>query len=177
MTKRIVPYDPNWPRQFAFEAGALETALGRIIVACFHMGSTSVPDMPAKPVIDILLEVGSLPALEEQAELFRASGYDCRGEYGIEGRRYFSRKASASRVACHVHAYETGHFQIRRHLAFRDYLCEMPDVAAAYRLLKAQLSDETGVLSRDYQDTKKAWVDAISLEALRYYDDTRRAGA
>ena len=93
-------------------------ALRGVVVALHHIGSTSIPGIFAKPIIDILLEVSDLEKLDKQSHALVALGYERLGEFGIVGRRYF-RKNSASGIRTHhVHAFQTGNAEIERHLAF-----------------------------------------------------------
>jgi len=167
--KRIVPYNPIWKDFFATEAKILSKQLGTSLVAIHHIGSTSITDMPAKPIIDILIEVTSLLRLDESSQAFAARDYEVRGEYEMPERRYFSKKPTEEVLGYHIHAYKVGDYQIRRHLGFRDYLQQKPHIAAQYVEIKRKLSNSDGVLVESYQNAKKPWVDRISLEALRYF--------
>lgn len=115
-----------------------------IVCALHHIGSTAIPNLQAKPIIDFLLEAQSLRAVDDCAERLAKSGYEARGEYGISGRRYFNKKPTDEAVAFHLHAYLADSFQIRRYLAFRDYLIVKPEVAAQYAALRTGLSFEDG---------------------------------
>jgi len=170
--KRIVPYNPSWSALYLAETKALSEKLGAVLIASHHIGSTAIPDIPAKPVIDILLEVTSVSALDNRADAMASIGYDVRGEYGIPKRRYFSKPATETNLAYHVHAYKAGSYQVQRHLSFRDYLRSKPGIAAEYASIKRNLSDRNGILFADYQASKKDWVDAISLKAMQFYSST-----
>ncbi|GAB4525152.1 MAG: hypothetical protein Kow00133_13610 [Amphiplicatus sp.] len=158
MTKRVAPHDSSWSRWFEEEAARLRPAFGPALVALHHVGSTAIPGILAKPVIDILVEAVSLVAIDERASAMRALGYEVMGEYGIQGRRYFKRKGASGAPGFHVHAYEAGSEDVRRHLAFRDYLLAHADEAQAYSALKASLADENGLLVDDYQERKSNFV-------------------
>lgn len=121
----------------------------------------------------MLVEASSLSAIDGCTERLADSGYEARGEYGIIGRRYFKKKPNRETVGFHLHAYLAGSFQIRRHLAFRDYLVLKPEIAAQYAALKVKLSFSDGSLKPEYQRGKQPFVDGVALEALRYFD--RRA--
>lgn len=167
--KKVVPHNHAWKDLYALESEALSNLLGPILVTSHHIGSTAIPDLLAKPIIDILLEVTSLSQLDKRSSVLETYGYDPRGEYGISGRRYYSKKTVGQTSGYHVHAYEVGHHEVQRHLAFRDYLIEKPKIAAEYAKIKRQLIDKEGVLMHGYQDSKKPWVDAISKEALDHF--------
>lgn len=167
--KRIVPYNADWNRHFIEETEVLSAKLGMVLVASHHIGSTAIPNLSAKPIIDVLLEVSAVSQLDECTPAMKSLGYEARGEYGVQGRRYFSKRADGPGPGFHVHAYEVGDAQVRRHLAFCEYLKLKSDIASEYASLKQSLSDEDGVLNANYQDAKKPWVEEISQEALRYF--------
>lgn len=168
--KRLVRHDPLWAQLYISEARLIADLMEGAACALHHIGSTAIPNLQAKPIIDILLETPSLQAVDNCAERLEKWGYEARGEYGISGRRYFNKKPTDETVAFHLHAYLAGSYQIRRHLAFRDYLILKPEVAAQYAALKTQLSFEDGTLMSGYQQAKKPFVDGVALEALSYFE-------
>lgn len=114
----VVPYDEKWPQLFEAESLLIKTVLGGVAENVHHIGSTSVPGLSAKPVIDILLEVSDISALDNSA--MTRVGYIARGENGITDRQYFIK--GGDRRSHQVHAFAVGDIQVLRHLAFRDYL-------------------------------------------------------
>jgi len=130
----VVPYDKQWPQMFESERSLLQTLPDEIVKAVHHIGSTSVPGLAAKPVIDILLEVVGLDALDECHSLMVQAGYSARGENGIPGRRYFTK--GDDRRSHQVHAFAVGDKQIVKHLAFRDYLIKNREAAEQYAEIK-----------------------------------------
>ncbi len=167
--KRLVPHNPHWKVIFEQEATLLSRLLQDHATAIHHMGSTAIANLPAKPTIDILLETPSLAAIDSGAEILCEHHYVARGEYGIAGRRYFKKAPIHDTPSFHLHCYEASSYQIKRHLAFRDFLRLKPALARDYATLKDSLSDDDGVLAPTYQDAKKPWVDEMSLRAMRYY--------
>jgi len=167
---RLVSHDPLWTQIYENEARLITDLMDGAACMLHHIGSTAIPNLQAKPIIDILLEAVSLEAVDDCAERLEKWGYEARGEYGIPGRRYFNKKPTEETVAFHLHAYLAGSFQIKRHLAFRDFLIMKPDVAAQYAALKADLSFVDGTLKPEYQKAKQPFVDHVSLEALRYFE-------
>ena len=86
----VVDYNPAWPEAYEREAAAIRTAIpAEVLVATHHIGSTSVPGLAAKPVIDISPEVTDLALMDEWDAAMEALGYTVRGEYGIPGRRFY----------------------------------------------------------------------------------------
>jgi len=130
----IVPYDDKWPEMFEIESLLIKTLLGAVAVSVHHIGSTSVPGLSAKPIIDILVEVTDINELDAYNLAMVSAGYISRGENGIPGRRYFI-KGSGQR-SHHVHAFAIGDLQVLRHLIFRDYLRKNRDIAGEYAEIK-----------------------------------------
>lgn len=168
--KRMVQHDPVWAVLYENEARLIAEVMGGAACALHHIGSTAIPGLRSKPVIDVLLEALSLQAVDGCAERLAEWGYEARGEYGISERRYFSKAPTGQTIGFHLHAYLAGSFQIRRHLAFRDYLILKPEIAAQYAALKAELSFQDGRLKPKYQQAKKPFVDRVALEALSYFE-------
>lgn len=129
----LAEYNPDWPVLFASEAKAIKAVLGASVINIHHIGSTAVPGLAAKPIIDILLEVADITALT-RANPLKTLHYQARGESGIAGRRYFIKGGSVR--THHLHGFITGDANIARHLAFRDYLRANPAAAAEYAEVK-----------------------------------------
>ncbi len=135
----VQPYRLQWVVAYERENALLCATLGGVVLAGHHIGSTAIPGMWAKPIIDILLVVSALDALDARDGDMVSLGYLPRGENGISGRRYY-RKGSDDVHTHHVHAFQMGHPEIARHLAFRDYMIAHPCEARAYSDLKRQLA-------------------------------------
>lgn len=164
----VVPYDPDWPAAFVVEAASIRGALRNAPVEVHHIGSTAIPGIFAKPIIDILLVMPSLELLDSQVPSMEALGYESLDEFGIAGRRYF-RKSSTTGIRTHqVHAFEAGSTGARRHLAFRDYMRSHPDAAREYSLLKQRLATEFPHSMPDYIDGKDAPLKDYESRALAW---------
>jgi GrpB-like predicted nucleotidyltransferase (UPF0157 family) len=163
---RIVSHEPGWATAFEAEAGRISPAVGEALVRIHHIGSTAVPRTRAKPVIDILLEVSSLQVLDGTAAGLEALGYEAKGEFGIPGRRYFRLDDAAGTRTHQVHAYEVGAPEVRRHVAFRDYLRAHPSIAEEYGELKGRLVRAHPDDSRAYVAGKDAFVKEHERRAL-----------
>ena len=134
----------------------------------FHIGSTSVPNLKAKPIIDILLVVNDINELDTYSEQFERLGYEVMGEFGIKGRRYF-RKGGDNRTH-QIHAFQYNNIEeIERHLAFRDYLREHPEVCIQYGELKSQLAKQYPNDIDGYGDGKDDFVKSVEKDAIRWY--------
>jgi len=134
---RVVPYDPRWPDLFQAELERLTAALLPLVATIEHIGSTAVPGLAAKPVLDILAGYDDPELLQEFIVRFEAAGYEHRGEQGIPGREFFRRGNPRS---YHVHFTRTGNLFWLRHLGFRDLLRVDPALRDAYADLKHQLA-------------------------------------
>ncbi|MGR3503143.1 GrpB family protein [Pseudaestuariivita sp.] len=163
---RIVAYDPAWPAAFADEAARIAAELPQGLVTLHHIGSTSVPGLCAKPIIDMLGEVERLEDAQGQAAEFARLGYEVKGAFGIPGRLYCRKTDAAGTRTHHLHIFETGSPGARRHLAFRNHLRANPDVAADYAALKRRLVSQQGATSESYMDGKDAFVKRVEAEAL-----------
>lgn len=164
MSVIVLPHDPAWSNAFDAEAGAIRDAFGAPITL-FHIGSTSIPGILAKPIIDLLAGVEDLARVDQDTAAFEGLGYEALGAFGIDGRRYFRKITKTGVRTHHLHIFANGSPQIERHLAFRDYLRAMPEVAAAYSDLKARLT-RTDVSSEDYMDGKDPFIKRVEQDAL-----------
>jgi GrpB-like predicted nucleotidyltransferase (UPF0157 family) len=161
----VVPYDPDWPRQFERERAALAAVFAGCDAAIEHIGSTAIPGLGAKPVIDILVGLPRLAEAESRIEALEASDYEYLRKYETQfpPRRYF-RKPRLAPSAFHLHCVVKGSDAWVRHLAFRDYLRAHPESAAAYYELKRALAARLG--KREYTEAKGPFIDAIISSAL-----------
>jgi GrpB-like predicted nucleotidyltransferase (UPF0157 family) len=154
----LVQYDPDWKKLFEQEAGFLTQVLGKNCVAIHHIGSTAIPGLRSKPVIDILVEVPDFPSLDITA--VEQLGFEYRGEVILSGR-YFSKK----NPKIHLHIFEVGNPLISRYIFFRDWLRTHDDDRKAYEVLKEELAlkHKDGV---SYARAKTEFVEGI-LELSR----------
>ncbi len=162
----VVDSSDRWPALYEREAERLRRALGDHIVRIHHIGSTSVPGLAAKPIIDILLEVRSVEALDGCAAAMRCLGYEPRGEFGIPGRRYYPK--GGDQRTHHVHAFAADDPHVLPHLAFRDYLRTHPESAAAYADVKRQAAAAHATDPEGYMDDKHAFVERTVEKAVHW---------
>lgn len=168
MNIAVLAHDPGWARKFECEAQLVRAALGSAVTAIHHIGSTAVPGIYAKPIIDMLVEVTSLQAVEQQAATLAAEGYEAMGEFGLPGRRYFRKDNAAGAREYQVHAYAVGSPELERHLAFRDYLRSHSDVAEEYSGLKRRLAKQYPSDIEAYMDGKDPFIKATEEAALAW---------
>jgi GrpB-like predicted nucleotidyltransferase (UPF0157 family)/GNAT superfamily N-acetyltransferase len=164
----VTPSDPAWPAMFTSEAAQLRSLLGELMADIHHVGSTSVPGLAAKPVIDIMPIVRDICEVERHLVGMAELGYVPRGEYGLPGRRYFAKDTAGVR-SHHVHMYELDNPEVVRHLAFRDYLRTYPAVAQQYGALKAALAQAHPTDIVAYMDGKDGFIKDAEAQALRWY--------
>jgi GrpB-like predicted nucleotidyltransferase (UPF0157 family) len=134
----VVDYDPRWVAEFETESDRVRKVLREEIISIEHIGSTSIPGMCAKPVIDILVVVRSIGRIDLYNRSMLDLGYIAKGEFGIAGRRFFLKGVPAR--THHLHIFQERSQEIGRHLHFRDYLAAHPDEARRYCQLKRELA-------------------------------------
>ena len=141
---------------------------GDNLVDIEHIGSTAVPGLKSKPIIDILVAVKSLSLADEKQNEFEKLGYEYLGEFGIKGRRYLRKGGDERTHQIHVFRFKDEHNLIR-HLAVRDYLRAHPLVAKRYGELKAKLALEHPYDIDGYGDGKEAFMKESEKAALAWY--------
>ena len=158
----IVEYDPRWPEIFIRERGRLQAALGPLAVDIQHIGSTSVPGMAAKPVIDIAIGIRSYPWPAAAIDAVGSLGYEHKGEYGIPRRHYFRKGIPRTH---HIHVLEIDSPQYTGHILFRDYLRTHPETVQRYESLKRDLVRTVQGDHRGYEDGKAAFIQNVIAAA------------
>lgn len=163
----VVPYDPAWPQAYALAAAEVRPAMGGTLIEIHHIGSTSIPGIHAKPVIDMLAVVTDLNALDARSDQMRSLGYEVMGEFGIAGRRYFRRDDREGIRTHQIHAFVKDSPHIARHLAFRDFMRAHRSVADEYSELKQQLARAHPDDIEAYMDGKDAFIKFTEATALK----------
>ena len=159
----LVEYRPAWARAYAEEAQRILAACRPQVVAVEHVGSTAIPGLLAKPILDLMPGLVGWEEGEAIVGRMIALGYEYRGENGIPGRRYFVLR-QGERTLVHAHAFAIGGENWRRQLAFRDYLRSHPREAARYAALKRRLAEQYSDDRAGYTGAKGAYVRRV--EAL-----------
>ncbi|WP_188190761.1 GrpB family protein [Nonomuraea sp. SYSU D8015] len=159
----IAGYDPAWPREFAALGRTLREALGDVAVRIDHIGSTSVPGLAAKPVLDVQISVRSFEPLEAFKAPLEALGLVHRADNPELTKRYF-REAPGSRRT-HVHVRELGSFSQQLPLLFRDYLRAHPAAADEFASAKRRCAAEFGDERQKYVAAKEPYVWEILRQA------------
>jgi len=153
---RLVHVDGTWSDRFASERAMLLSALGAGALDIQHIGSTAVPGMLAKPILDIGVAIRSFEAGVPLVPLVVGCGYEYRGEHGIPRRHYFVK--GEPRRTHHLHMLEAESDDWTRHLAFRDALRGSPALAAEYSQLKRSIVAQVGGDRERYQALKESFI-------------------
>jgi GrpB-like predicted nucleotidyltransferase (UPF0157 family)/predicted RNA-binding protein associated with RNAse of E/G family len=164
----IVDYDPRWPTIYSREKDRILRVVGNKVVAMEHVGSTAVPGLGAKPIIDIMVAVRQLSEAEECIEPLKTIGYEYVPEYEKElpERRYFRKGPEGVRNRhFHLHMVQHGGDFWKQHLMFRDYLRCHRDVARQYWELKSGLADKHSLDREAYTKAKTCFIESILMQA------------
>lgn len=161
-------YSPEWPRQFEQEAANLRTLLGEEIVAIYHVGSTAVPGLAAKSIIDLMPTVRDITRIDALTPTLEAAGYKAWGKYGLPGRRYFTKDRGEFRTH-NIHIYEAANPEVERHVALCAYLRAHADVCQEYAALKRQTYAQHPADIMAYNNGKDAWIKALQPIAIAWY--------
>lgn len=163
----LAPYSEKWPVEFEKEKSRLLEILGKWVIAIEHVGSTAIPGICAKPVIDIMIGVQSLKEADEHciAKIITL-GYDYvqRYEETIPERRYLQKNSPQGVRTHQIHLVEMNSAWWKRHLLFRDYLREHPEVAKEYEALKKSLAIRH-TDTNDYAQAKTVFIREIEAKA------------
>ncbi|CAM3830417.1 GrpB family protein [Bacillus cereus] len=162
----VVPHENHWGEKFQIEAERLKSAMPET-VKIHHIGSTSVPGLAAKPIIDMIMEVESIDRVDRWNERFIELGYIVKGENGISGRRFFIHGTEEKR-SYHLHVFEKGNPEIVRHLAFRDYMMAHCEEAEAYATLKKELAEKYTYDGTQYTEGKNEFVRNVDEKAKEW---------
>jgi len=158
---RLVPYTSEWRLEFTRERERLFAALRGTAVAIEHVGSTAVPGLRAKPVLDIMVGLPRVADHERALSPMDALGYRYKGEHGIPGRHYFRLGEPCTH---HLHMVSFGREFWLRHLLFRDHLRAHAEVAQAYEAVKLELFARHPKDRPAYQDGKTDFIESVLRE-------------
>jgi GrpB-like predicted nucleotidyltransferase (UPF0157 family) len=158
----LVEYNPEWPKLFADAASEIRSILKENCIDIYHVGSTAIPNIYAKPIIDVLPVVKDIGLLDSLNSKFEALGYVCMGEYGIPSRRFYWR--SKAHRTHNVHLFEQSSPEINRHLAFKDYMIDHREYAQAYSLIKRCLAAAFPNDIENYVNGKSSFVQMIDYK-------------
>ena len=167
----VIEYSPLWKDKYKEESLLIRNVLADNCIAIYHIGSTSVEGLAAKPIIDIMAVVRSLEIVDTVAEKFSDIGYEYLGEFGIEGRRYL-RKGGDERTH-QIHIFQADDWNnIGRHLAFRDYMRTHEKEREEYAKIKIELAKKYPYDIDGYCDGKENFVREMEEIAISQFDGT-----
>lgn len=153
--------DPTWADSFTVIHSVLSERLGDVAIE--HVGSTSVPGLAAKPMLDVALGLPAGASRSELIEVLEQLGFSFQGDLGAFGGLFFTLCDDRGRVIVHAHAVDLEDPQWRRYLGFRDHLRAEPDVAAEYAALKQDLAGKYADDRAGYTEAKFDWVVDVVL--------------
>jgi GrpB-like predicted nucleotidyltransferase (UPF0157 family) len=159
----VVSYNSNWKKMYKEESEKIKNILNDIIVDIHHIGSTAIPGIKAKPVIDILVEVKDIEAVDRYNNKMEELGYEAMGEHGIPKRR-FLRKGGNKRTH-HIHIFQVGSEEIERYINFKEYLITHPDKGREYSKLKEKLVNKYTYDVENYTNGKSDFIKEIDRKA------------
>jgi GrpB-like predicted nucleotidyltransferase (UPF0157 family) len=169
---KVVPYEQDWGYLFQEEVKAIKRTLQKEY-PIYHIGSTAIPDMPAKPIIDLLMVVDDLDEMCEEAQKLEEVGYQSLGEHNIQGRRFFIK--GGEERSHHLHVFQKGNKQIERHVAFREFMIANKEEAEQYGCLKQELANKYPIDIEKYMEGKNAFIKEIDKKAERWIKEADKS--
>ncbi len=158
----LTKYNPEWANIFTVAANEIRLILKENCIQIHHIGSTAIPNIYAKPIVDVLPVVKDISLVDSLNHEFEKLGYVCMGEYGISGRRFYWK--SKTKRTLNIHLFEVGAPELKRNLLFKDFILKHDDYAQAYSLVKQSLAE---VFPRDienYVNGKSSFVQMINYK-------------
>jgi GrpB-like predicted nucleotidyltransferase (UPF0157 family) len=168
----ISPYDPEWPSLFAELGAALRTALGPVALRIDHIGSTAIPGLDAKPILDVQVSVACFEPVEAYRDPLERLRYEFRWWNPDLSKRYFREKPGERRT--HIHVRLAGGWPEQFALLFRDYLRAHDDDARRYAAVKHRLAEQDWEDRHGYTDAKGPIIWEIMEKATRWHQETGR---
>lgn len=162
----IVPYDPTWPAAFAKLGSSMREALGDTALRIDHIGSTSVPGLAAKPIIDVQISVRSFESLDAFRLPIEGLGFVFRADNPELTKRYFRERPGDRRT--HIHVRRAGSWAEQFALLFRDYMRAHGEDAQRYAELKCRLAEQYGEDRHGYTEAKAPFLWEIMVKADRW---------
>ena len=158
----LAPYEAGWARLYELEEARLQAAVGEHVLDIQHVGSTAIPGIVAKPILDIAVAVQSFETAYACVAPIEALGYEYKGENGIPRRHFFVRRDSDSgQTLVHLHMNELGSPDWESQVLFRDYMLAHPEAAAEYAALKQDLAAQFPRDREAYTDGKASFIARI----------------
>ena len=156
----LKPYNPKWKEIYREESELISTTIHEYLVDIQHIGSTAIPNIVAKPIIDIAVALDSLENIEKIIKPLKEIDYIYRGEQGIPDRHLFVKGGEEFRTH-HMHIMHKSHYEWKKHLFFRDYLLNHPEEVKKYSELKLQLEKKFKEDRASYTESKSEFIEII----------------
>lgn len=165
---KLRKYDSEWKNLYEKESRLITTRISDYIENIQHIGSTAIPGVVAKPIIDILLAINSIANIEKIKDPLDSIGFIYRGEQGIPDRHLFVKGGKDFRTH-HLHVVEKSHYEWSKHILFRDYLLKYPKEVEAYSNLKQELLRKYEFDREKYTDGKSDFISEILEKARKEF--------
>ncbi|WP_297244450.1 GrpB family protein [uncultured Brachyspira sp.] len=170
----IVDYDYNWKNLYREEESKIKNIINDILISIHHIGSTSIENLKAKPIIDMLAVVDDINKVDRYNNDFANIGYKAMGENGIAKRRFFMKDYiddnGTQKRFSHIHIFDINNkFDIERHLAFRDFLMANKNIAEEYVKIKLEALKNCNNDIELYCNYKDKFIKDIEKKALEFY--------
>ncbi len=161
----LVEYNSDWPGVFEQESGLLLSSLGDSVAQIEHIGSTAVPGLVSKPIIDIMVGLADFNAADSLVPKVAELGYTYFPEFEdvMPNRRFFKKLVDGT-ATHHIHMTEIDSEFWKRHLLFRDYLRANPNVAEEYALVKKELAKRDWKESNDFAKAKTEFIKSVEIK-------------
>ena len=165
-TKHVVvlPYDEQWKQDFLMIKDELTSALGQLAIRIEHIGSTSVAGLSAKPIIDIDVVIKDYTVFEDVVSALGEIGYQHSGDLGIVGREAFNYEGKDHLRKHHLYVCPADSPELKRHIAFRDYLRTHPEAVREYSRIKEEGAKQYPYDIERYIEHKSPFIEKIYAE-------------
>ncbi len=171
----LAPHNANWFKAFTIVDSALKKQISTDL-ELHHIGSTSIPGIHAKPILDILGVVTSIEAFDTRRPELENLGFVWKGEYGIANRRYCVLYDESEKIGLiHLHVFAKAHIEVERHLIFRDYLRASPKAFCRYEELKRKLAITHADARTNYSEGKAELIAQLLIEAFEWKKLSRKS--
>ena len=164
----ILDYDPRWPNLYEEEKRRILEAIGHKVLAIEHIGSTAIPGLGAKPIIDMMAGVHQPSDADECIPLLKDIGYTSVTPQPDDLEHYYCLGKGSHSVGYHLHLIKFGSYSWKKHLLFRDYLRAHPDVAQHYYEIKKRLTAEYGYDRAAYTKAKTSFIENVVAQARKH---------
>ncbi len=164
----IVDYNPQWPQLYEQEKARIQAAIGEYLIDIQHIGSTSIPGLSAKPIIDSMAVIRNISLVTQCIKPLETLNYAYKGEGGIPGRHFFRKPIDIPQTGrnFHLHMVEKGHDQWAMYQLFREYMLLHPESVREYDTLKRELAAKHGSDRVAYTDAKAPFIRSIIRAAV-----------